>query len=280
MTDTVIGVVGVGRMGGPMAENLLDAGFEVAVYDPDAAAAEALTESGAVVAGSPAEVGENADVVLVVVPTDDHVREACLGEDGVFEGMEEGCVVVTSSTYPTLPSELQSAATEGVTLVDAPMCRGAVAAERGDVLFLVGGPEDGIERCRPALSTCGEVAVLGGLGAGQVGKTSNNLLLWISILGDYEVLRLADSLDIDVEPSKLREVLPKSSGDNWAIREGNWEGIRLTWPEKDLAIALDLADEADSPVPMSGLASQLIKDLDVPDLEPYYLADAADRQDG
>lgn len=271
MTDTGVGIVGSGRMGRPMAENLLDEGYRVAVYDPDPEAVSAVADAGASPADSPAEVGAEADVALVVVPTDDHVREACLGAEGLFGGMDDGCVVVNSSTYPSLPEELQREAPDGVTVVDAPMCRGATAAEHGEILFLVGGSEEGVDRCRPVLEVCGEVTVLGDRGAGQIGKTSNNLLLWISILGDYEVLRLADSLDIGVDPRKLREVLPKSSGDNWAIREGNWEGIRLTWPQKDLAIALDLADEADSPVPMSGLASQLIKDLDVPDLEPYYL---------
>lgn len=270
MNDRTVGVVGVGQMGRPMVANLVEEAFDVVAYDPNEEAMAAAAHAGASAMDSPAEVGSNADVVLVVVPTDDHVRQACLGSDGLFEDMDEGCVVVHSSTYPSLPAEIQDDAPGQVSVVDAPMCRGVGAAERGDILFLVGGDDDAIERTRGVLETCGEVVVLGTLGAGQVGKTSNNLLLWISILGNYEVLRLADSLDIDVDPLKLREVLPKSSGDNWAVRRGNWENLRLSWPEKDLAIALDLADEADSPIPVSGLASQLIKDVDVEDLEPFY----------
>lgn len=269
-----IGVVGAGDMGLPMIRNLTDAGFDVIAFDPDPDASAAAAQAGATVAETTTDLGAAADVVLLVVPTDDHVRAACTGEQGLFASLESGVVAVNSSARPTLPADLQSTAPDGVAIVDAPMCRGAMAAEAGEILFLVGGPAEAVERCRPAFETCGELELLGGLGAGQVGKTANNLLMWISILADYEVLRLAERLPVDVDPLKLREVLPKSSGDNWAIRRGNWEGLRLSWPEKDLAIALDLADEADAAVPMTGLASQLMKDLDVPDLEPYYFEDA------
>lgn len=270
MTDTTTGVVGVGQMGRPIVENLLTDDFSVTVYDPDPDAVAAAVEAGATSSDSLAEVGADADMVFIVVPTDNQVQDVCLGTNGLFDGMTEGDIVMNSSTYPSLPAKLQREAPNGVSVVDAPMCRGVAAAEQGEILFLVGGATDAIERCRPMLEACGEVTVLGGPGAGQVGKTANNLLLWITILGDYEALRLADRLDVDIDPVELRSILPKSSGDNWAIREGNWEGLQLAWPEKDLAIALDLADTADSPIPISGLASQLIKDLDVADLEQYY----------
>ncbi len=265
-----VGVVGAGDMGLPMIRNLLSAGFDVHVFDPDAEATRSATAAGARSHDSVSALGTAAEVVFVVVPTDDHVRAATTAQGGLFETMTDGVVAINSSTRPDLPADVQEAAPDGVDVVDAPMCRGAMAAEAGNILFLVGGREAAIARARSAFEVCGELEVLGALGAGQVGKTSNNLLMWISILADYEVLRLAEQLPVDIDPMRLREVLPKSSGDNWAIRRGNWEGLRLSWPEKDLAIALDLADEADASVPMSGLASQLMKNLDVPDLEPYY----------
>lgn len=268
-----VGVVGAGDMGLPMIRNLLDAGFDVSAFDPDPGASDAVDAAGATTYDSVAELGDATEVVFVVVPTDDHVRAATTADGGLFETMTDGVVAINSSTGPHLPAEVQEQAPDGVDVIDAPMCRGAMAAEAGEILFLVGGGEAAIERARPAFEVCGELEVLGQLGAGQVGKTSNNLLMWISILADYEVLRLAEQLPVDMDPMRLREVLPKSSGDNWAIRRGNWEGLRLSWPEKDLAIALDLADEADAAIPMSGLASQLMKDLDVPDLEPYYFED-------
>jgi 3-hydroxyisobutyrate dehydrogenase-like beta-hydroxyacid dehydrogenase len=268
-----VGVVGAGDMGLPMIRNLLEAGFEVSVFDPDPGATDAAEAAGATVYDSTESLGTAAEVVFVVVPTDDHVRAATTADGGLFDSMTEGIVAINSSTRPGLPADIQSEAPAGVDVIDAPMCRGAVAAEAGNILFLLGGTDTAIERARPAFEVCGEVEVLGELGAGQVGKTSNNLLMWISILADYEVLRLAEQLPVEVDPMRLREILPKSSGDNWAIRRGNWEGLRLSWPEKDLAIALDLADEADAAIPMSGLASQLMKDLDVPDLEPYYFED-------
>ncbi|MFB6097024.1 MAG: NAD(P)-dependent oxidoreductase [Haloferacaceae archaeon] len=269
-----VGVVGAGDMGLPMIRNLVDAGVAVVAFDPDAEASAAAADAGATVESTPEAVGAAADVVFVVVPTGEHARAATTASDGVFADAGECVVVVNSSTRPSLPIDLQAEAPAGVTVLDAPMCRGAMAAEAGEILFLVGGPDEAIERCRPAFEACGELEVLGGLGAGQVGKTSNNLLMWISILADYEVLRLAERLPVEVDPLRLREVLPKSSGDNWAIRRGNWEGLRLSWPEKDLAIALDLADEADAPIPVSGLASQLMKDLAVEDLSAFYFDDS------
>lgn len=268
-----VGVVGAGDMGRPMISNLSDAGFEVGAFDPDSEASDAAERAGATVHDSIESLGATAEIVFVVVPTDDHVRAATTASGGLFDSMTDGIVAINSSTRPGLPADIQAQAPENVDVIDAPMCRGAVAAEAGNILFLLGGREASIERARPAFEVCGEIEVLGGLGAGQIGKTSNNLLMWISILADYEVLRLAEELPVGIDPLRLREVLPKSSGDNWAIRRGNWEGLRLSWPEKDLAIALDLADEADASVPMSGLASQLMKDLDVPDLEPYYFED-------
>lgn len=267
-TVEAVGIIGVGRMGLPMAKNLLAENFEVIVSDPNPNARESAADAGATIADTAAEVGSEADAVLVTVPTGDDVLQICSGPEGLFGEMDEGVVIINSSTRPDLPELVQEEAPPNVGVVDAPMCRGEWAAQQGEILFLVGGEEADVSACEPIFSVCGEMTVLGELGAGQVGKTANNLLLWISLLGDYEVLRLAESLDVD--PHKLREVLPKSSGDNWAIREDHLENIQLTWPEKDLSIALDLADETDSSVPMTGLASQLMKDLEVEDLQPYY----------
>lgn len=264
----VIGLIGAGRMGLPMAKNLIEEGFKVSVFDPNPAACQSAADVGATITDSPAEVGAQSDTVLITVPTGDHVQEVYSDPDGLFDEIGEAIIIINSSTRPDLPRLVQEEAPSDVAVVDAPMCRGEQAAKEGKILFLVGGEEETINSCDSIFSACGEKAILGGLGAGQVGKTANNLLLWISILGDYEVLRLAESLDVD--PHKLREVLPKSSGDNWAIREDNWENIRLTWPEKDLAIALDMADEVNCPIPVTGLASQLMKSLEVKDLEPYY----------
>lgn len=230
---------------------------------------EAAAELEASILDSPSAIGEQSDVVLITVPTDDDVRRVCFNEKGLFEWLSDGIAIINSSTKPYLPNEIQEKAPSGITVIDVPMCRGVWAAQEGNILFLVGGFDEVIEQYNSIFEACEEKTVLGQLGTGQVGKTASNLLLWISILSDYEVLRLADSLDVD--PHKLREVLPESSGDNWAIREDHWENIQLTWPETDLAIALDLVDEADSPIPMSGLASQLMKGLSVSNLKSYYL---------
>lgn len=268
MSEKVIGVVGAGRMGLPMAKNLLEAGFEVIVADPNPDARTKAREAGAIEAESLASLGNRADIVLITVPTDDDVQEVCSGDDGLLAEMEEGTLVINSSTRPDLAGIIQEEINGSVSVIDAPMCRGEAAAKRGEILFLVGGDESIVSNCETVFDTCGEYTRLGDVGAGQVGKTANNLLMWISVLGDYEVLRLAEGLGVD--PLALRDVLTKSSGDNWVLRRGHLENMNLTWPEKDLAIAMDLADEAAKPIPMTGLVSQLMKDLEVSDLEDYY----------
>lgn len=272
MSIQTVGIVGIGRMGLPMARNLLETDFDVIVSDPDSEAVKQAVAAGAMASDSLSELGQKSDIVMITVPTGDDVQAVCSGDDSLLEGMTNGIVLVNSSTRPDLPKILQQEVPPSVSVVDAPMCRGEAAAKAGEILFLVGGDSEAVSRCVPALEACGEYTRLGETGAGQVGKTANNLLLWINVLADYEVLRLADALNVD--PLALRDVLPESSGDNWAVRRGNWENLNLTWPEKDLAIAMDLADEAATPIPLTGLASQLMKQLEVSDLSDYYFAEA------
>lgn len=265
-----VGVIGVGNMGAGIIDHLVSAGFDVSAFDVDETARDRAGELGATVRESAAELGRSVELALVVVPAEVHVRAVCTGDDNLFEDFGDGYVAINSSVSPSLPEEIQDLAPPNVEVLDAPMCRGAIAAKEGNILFLLGGPEDAIERCRPAFEACGETIRLGPLGAGQIGKTANNVLNYIAVLGDYEILQLAKQSDVDIDPTNLREMLPHSSGDNWPVRKGNWENLRLTWPVKDYDIALEYADERGVSLPMCGLASELIKDLEVSDLEEFY----------
>src|SRR4029434_10047347 len=145
----------------------------------------------------------------------------------------------------------------GVTILDAPICRGRFAADEGTLLALVGGKPDVVERGRAVYGCfCCAYAPLGEVGHGQVGKTMNNLLLWINAVGLMEAGRLAETTGIDL--ATLRAALLMSSGASDALKE--WDMISFTWALKDMQIVADLADKAGLSLPITGAIKELVKD--------------------
>jgi 3-hydroxyisobutyrate dehydrogenase-like beta-hydroxyacid dehydrogenase len=146
---------------------------------------------------------------------------------------------------------------KGISVIDISLCRGEPAAEAGKLLMLVGGDEAVLARCRSAFSCfADDIFLLGGHGAGQVGKMINNLLLWASVCANHEGLKLAAAHG--VEPERLREALLKSSGRNWALE--TWVQARpMPWAEKDMAIVMHEADAARLSLPLSGVIREVIK---------------------
>jgi 3-hydroxyisobutyrate dehydrogenase-like beta-hydroxyacid dehydrogenase len=153
------------------------------------------------------------------------------------------------------------AAQKGVGVIDVPLCRGEPAAEAGKLLVLVGGEEGVFARCRPALAAFGDDVIhVGGLGAGQIGKMINNLLLWACVSANAEGLKLAEALGVD--PEKLRQALVLSSGNNWALE--TWLQPRpMPWAEKDMAIVMEHADQARLSLPLCGVTREVIKGLKI-----------------
>jgi len=143
----------------------------------------------------------------------------------------------------------------GVAILDAPICRGRFAADDGTLLALVGGKPDVVERGR-AVYRCFCSDYLGEVGHGQVGKTMNNLLLWINAVGLIEAGRLAETTGIDL--GKLRAALLMSSGASDALKE--WDRISFTWALKDMQIVADLTDKAGLSLPITGAIKELVKD--------------------
>ena len=151
-------------------------------------------------------------------------------------------------------------------MIDVPTCRGEQAAEEGDLLVLGGGASATFEAARPVLeqfAATDNVVHFGDLGSGQVAKTANNTLLWANLVANHEVLSLAKAYDLDLE--LLRDVLERSSGDNWALRE--WDWLYSKWAHKDMKITMDMAAEQKLTIPLSGLVRQLVQDIDAEDLD-------------
>jgi 3-hydroxyisobutyrate dehydrogenase-like beta-hydroxyacid dehydrogenase len=257
-----IGLLGAGRMGGPIGRHLLGAGRELSVYDPSDEAQRGLVELGAVECASAAEVASRSDVVLVVVVDDAQAREAAAA---CFEAAAaETLVAICSSVRPETCRELaREGALHEVTVIDAALVRGERGAEEGQLVFYCGGPEPAVDRLRETVAPVAEAVVhVGDVGAGQVAKTANNLLLWACIRADVEALRLGRALGVDL--SRLREALAIGSGANRPLAE--WGEHRLRWPHKDLAVALAVAEDAGVEMPFLSQLPQLMQALSIDDL--------------
>jgi 3-hydroxyisobutyrate dehydrogenase-like beta-hydroxyacid dehydrogenase len=261
-SSTAVGIVGVGRMGGPIARHLLAAGAEVAVFDKAEEAMSALAERGALRCASAAEVAAHSDLVLVVVIDDEQVRSAV---EDALTGARPGTVVgICASVRPDTCRELAATgASRRVEVIDVALVRGERGAEEGRLVLYCGGPAEVVDRIRPACEPFAEAVVhVGDVGAGQVAKTANNILLWACIRADVEAQRLARALG--VEPGTLRDALALGSGANRPLAE--WGNHRLRWWHKDLEVALAVAAEAGVDVPLVAELPRLMAELSVADL--------------
>lgn len=260
---TAVGVVGLGAMGQPIARHLVRDGHQVIAYDTRPEAVEAACALGARGAGSPREVGALSEITLVIVADDAQVTQACLGTEGILAGARRGSVIaILSSVSPeTCHAVGGRAEATGVHVVDAPMMRGAMAAEDGNLLLMVGGDAQVVERCKPVFQAFApDICHLGALGLGQVGKSVNNLLLWASVVAISEGIGLARALGVDV--GALRDALQRSSADSWVLRE--WDRICQIprwWDQKDLEGVLRLAANAHSAAPLAAALKELMKPL-------------------
>ena len=254
-----VGIVGVGRMGLAMVRHLIKQGYQVTACDIDDKQLAKASDIGATIAKTPAEVAHVTDFVIVAVGYDEELRQVVLEVDGLLANLAPGSVIAISSTAKpdTVKALDQQARAHGVAILDAPICRGRFAADEGTLLALVGGAPEVVERGRAIYSCfCSDYAHLGEVGHGQVGKTMNNLLLWINAVGLIEAGRLAETTGIDLV--KLRAALLISSGASNALKE--WDMVSFTWALKDMQIAADLADKAGLSLPITGAIKELVKE--------------------
>jgi 3-hydroxyisobutyrate dehydrogenase-like beta-hydroxyacid dehydrogenase len=261
---TTVAVIGLGAMGRPVVRHLLAAGMDVVVRDVEHGAVEVAVALGATTAASDAEAASRSAAVAVFVPTDADVCAVCLGENGVLAGARDGTVVLLcSSVRPETCEQVAAAAPPGVHVLDAALTGGVRGAEAGEVNLLVGGDADVIERVRPLLEPW-TIAIhhLGPLGAGQVGKTANNLVHWAQICAIAEALELARRAGVSVPV--LRRALMDGPTDSRTLRE--LDQMRLTWHAKDLANAAALARRVDLEVPMAQTARWVVRGITVADV--------------
>ena len=254
-----IGVIGTGRMGQAMVRHLIKNGYAVMAQDIEPKAVEAARALGADTAKTPAEVGRACQFVIVAVGYDDEATAVMLGQGGLLETMGAGSVIGVSSTCTPEHVKMlaEKARAKGVEVLDAPICRGQMAADTGTMLILCGGKPEVFERGKPIYSTFGkDYVLLGDIGAGQFGKAMNNFLLWVNGIALIEAGRLSEANGMDLV--KLREALLISSGASDALK--NWENVSFLWALKDMQIVAKMADKAGLSMPIAGAIKELVKD--------------------
>jgi 3-hydroxyisobutyrate dehydrogenase len=215
----VIGFIGLGNMGAPMAANLVKAGHRVIGYDVHANAVQALASAGVQAARSAADAARGADIVITMLPAGEHVREVWLHQGGLIEAVKDaGPLLIDCSTIDVDSARVvtQAAHEAGLEMLDAPVSGGVGGATAATLTFMVGGAETAFARGLAVLQAMGKNIVhAGGPGAGQAAKICNNMMLAINMVGVSEGFLLAQKLGLDWQ--KLFQIASTSSGQSWAM---------------------------------------------------------------
>ncbi len=265
-----VGFIGLGIMGGPMALNLLHAGYPLVVHNRTRAREEPLVSEGASAAGSPRDVAAASDVVITMLPDSPDVEAVYFGDDGVLPGARSGQLLIDmSSIAPSVARQVASAAVEvGAQALDAPVSGGDVGAREGTLSIMVGGPQDAFDRAHPLFDVLGKTIVrLGDAGAGQTAKACNQILVAVTIEAVSEALVLASKAGVD--PERLIEVLSGGLAGNkvMEVRRRNFlehdftPGFKVALHHKDLGIALRTARELDVFLPTTAIVDQMLSAL-------------------
>ncbi len=265
-----IGFIGLGVMGGPMAGHLARAGHRLALHDIDAEAARRLAAelgSPALAVATPAEVARDSEIVITMLPNGELVQKVARGEHGLLQGLQAGSLLLDcSSAEPWLTEQTAAAlAGAGCRMIDAPVSGAAWGAQEGTLVFMVGGDDADVARVRPLLDAMGRSVVhLGGLGAGHAMKCINNCITAAVFAATAECLVAGKRYGLD--PKLMVDVLNESTGGSWITQTHFHQRIfnrsfddpfKLELMLKDIGIAMQLAQQTDSAVPMSALSHQL-----------------------
>jgi len=263
-----VGLIGIGSMGWPMAARLVQAGFQVTVFDAAPAQASRFAqEVGGQAAASCAQLAAQATLIFTMLPTSAIVEEVLTGEAGVLSALQPGSVVIDmSSGVPAHTQRLAQAVQQaGGQMVDAPVSGGVARARTGELSIMFGGRAATLERVRPALSAMGSsITPVGDVGSAQAMKALNNLVSAGGFLIGVEAMLIGRQFGLD--PDVIVDVLNASTGMNNSTqkkfkqfvlsREFN-SGFGLDLMVKDLSIALGIAAESGTPAPFSSLCREL-----------------------
>jgi 3-hydroxyisobutyrate dehydrogenase len=269
--QSTIGFIGLGVMGEPICLNLIKKSHaKVLAFDLDAAPLERIQKAGGLIASSIAEVVAASDTIFCCLPSGAHVRSVVEDAGGIIHGVKPGTIVIDLGTSPVgLTREFaQRFAEKGAVFVDSPIARTRQAAIEGTLSVMVGASEDIFAKLEPLIrSFASDVTRCGDVGAGQVAKILNNMVLFQTVNALAEAVALGQRAG--VEPKLLFETLAKGSADSFALRN---HGMKAMIPRdfplrafsteyalKDISYALDLAREVDLSMPGAELTSSVLQ---------------------
>lgn len=270
-----IAFIGLGNMGGPMAANLVRNGESVVVFDLVADAVKQLEDKGAMAAASPQEAVKNADVVVTMLPAAQHVKSLYLGEQGIIAHAKTGALFIDCSTIDAQSAKEVGAGAinAGYAFIDAPVSGGVAGAAAGTLTFIMGGDDAAVSRAKPVLKHMGaNLFHAGELGAGQIAKLCNNMLLSVLMTGTSEALQLAIANGLD--PKVMSDIMLQSSGCNWTLHKYNpcpdvmdnvpssnqyQGGFMVKLMNKDLSLAMEAAQQVGASTPMAAAAQALYR---------------------
>ena len=268
-----VGFVGIGAMGEAMAAHVIARGQDtVTVFDVRSEAAAALIARGARSVANLTEMRAHAEIIVIMVVDDSQVVD--IAGTLAAAGGRNALLAIASTVHPrTMQAVAGIVADGGLDVIDAPVCFGLKGARDGKLATLCGGEAGHVERARPVLEAFSRAVYhLGPLGSGQLAKTVNNMLHWAHCVSNYEALLLAKRHGLDAQ--KLREVLLECPATNGTLEM--WDDTRFTWPQKDMNIALALAEEGELPLPLFGQVDQLVRLLTPAAVEELLYGEAAD----
>jgi 3-hydroxyisobutyrate dehydrogenase-like beta-hydroxyacid dehydrogenase len=259
-----IGFIGLGLMGRPMVLNLLKAGFPVTVWNRTQSKSQELAKSGAEVAPNAGAAAAQADVLITIV-SDPPALESILWGDGALAALKRGAVYIDSSTVsPSLAKRIaKETSARGVEFLDAPVTGGTWGAEKGDLVFMVGGEAAALTKAEPVLGAMGKKWFhLGGAGAGQTVKLAMNLLLALEVQALAEALALVSGAGVPAE--NLIQVMQASMARATVLdikapmilKQDFTPSFPLRLMHKDLGLALDLANQIGVPLPACASARE------------------------
>ncbi len=267
MAQPSLGFVGVGKMGARMSRRLIDAGYQLTIYDPVEAAMDPLVKAGAKAADSPAEVGSAAEIVFASVPTPPVVHAVALGPSGIAEGKKVKIFIDTSTTGATVAKQVaEGLERKGITAVDAPVSGGIRGAEKGTLAVMLSCPENLLATVKSVLENLGKIFVVGTqAGQGQTMKLLNNLLSATAMAITSEAMVMGVKAGLD--PSLIVDVFNAGTARNSATQDKIKQhvisrtfsyGFGIGLLNKDIRLCMGEADALGVPMVVGSAVRQLL----------------------
>jgi len=267
MSHPIVGFIGLGIMGKPMARNLLKAGYSLLVHNRSRGVVDELGKEGAKAAASSKEVAERSEIIITMLPDSPDVEIVYAGEQGVFSGVKSGSLLIDmSSISPIVARKLAvEAEKRGCDMLDAPVSGGETGAIGASLSIMIGGKASAVEKAMPIFQALGKNIVhVGEAGAGQVTKAANQMVVGTTIAIVGEALVLAAKAGVD--PAKVRQALLGGFAQSKILEahgqkmlDRNFKpGFRIRLHEKDMKIALATGSEYGVPLMVTGVVGQMM----------------------